>query len=201
MTQDEIKEQVQTLFPIKFQDTLIFDEDPADIDRLITRAIMKALSKYEKIEGRELVGSQLFDRAASIVKCVPSATERSRAAISVWDTMPIPQNLMGSVKHYFGPDRYLRIEPNDETVWVEYVVASDKLTVADLDSTGCEWVIEYAVALLKIKEGYIGTSATLTTLPFEFNYQAMLDEGKENKKELEDRLDEMCQGTLSIRVS
>ena len=202
MTLTELKSSVQALFPIKFEESLIYSEDPTAIDKIINTAIKRAQIKFEKIEGQEITGSQLFDRAASILKCVPSATERKTAIVSVWDTMDIPANYVGNVKHYFGPDKYLRIWPGDATVWIEYVVSSSKLTVEDLDETYCDWAIEYAVALLKIKEGYIGTSAVLTTLPFQFNYEKMLADGTDEKKTLEDRMNtDMFSGTLAIRIN
>lgn len=202
MTFAELKNGVQTLFPIKFSESLIYSEEPTDIDKTINIAIKRAMVKYEKVEGREITGSQLFDRAASIVKCVPSANQMNVDAVSVWNSMDIPVGYMGNVKHYFGPDKYLRLWPDDATVWLEYVVHSSKLTVEDLDETYCDWATEYAVALLKIKEGYIGTSAVLTTLPFQFNYEKMLSDGTEDKKTLEDRMNnDMFSGTLAIRVN
>jgi hypothetical protein len=201
MTIAELKAEVQVLFPVKFAESLIYSEEPTDIDKTITFAVKKAFTKYEKIESMEIEGSQYFTRAASILKCVPNAADRKSSTITVWDTMPIPGQPVGSVKHYFGPDKFLRLWPDDESVWIEYKVATDMLTVEDLSPIYCDWVVEYANALLKIKEGYIGTSATLTTLPFEFNYQQMLDEGKEVKRDKETELEDMNQGTLAIRIS
>lgn len=201
MTLLEIKDQVQTLFPFKFEETIIHDEDDKGVDKLIGLALSKVLSKCEKIEGKEITGSQLLSRADSILKCVPSAVERKLTTFTVWDTMAIPRSLMGNVRHYFSPDRFLRLWPNDATVWIEYVVRPELLGVDDLDMIYKDWVVAYATALLKEKEGYLGTSASITTLPFEFNYERLLNDGREEKKELEETMGDMFAGTLAIRVS
>jgi hypothetical protein len=115
--------------------------------------------------------------------------------------MAIPRSLMGNVRHYFGPDRFLRLWPRDATVWIEYVVRPELLGVEDLDMIYSDWAVSYASALLKEKEGYLGTAASITTLPFEFNYQKLLDDGSAERKELEETMGEMFAGTLAIRVS
>jgi len=95
----------------------------------------------------------------------------------------------------------LRLLPQAVSVYLEYTVSTELLTVEDFNDVYTEWVINYASALLMIKEGMLGIGALPNIMPFEFNYTQMLQSGESQKKELEDRMDDMYQGTLAIRIS
>ncbi len=199
---NDFKADVQFLFPIKFTDTLIYSEEPLDIDGILNRALKYVLSKFEKIETTEIVGSQVVSRAASILKCVTSANVINSQSISVWNTMNIPDNHIGRVQHYFTPtNKMLRLYPGDASVWVEYVCDPSVLLVTDLDADWYEVAVKYAIALLKIKEGQMGTAASLTVLPFEFNYAELRDTGQQERDKLEEDMVDRSAGTLAIRVN
>ena len=195
------KAEVQALVPVKFEDTLIYLEDNTAVDSILNQAIKVACSGFEKIKNVYYVGTTTISDAISVVKCVPSdENDSERGAMSVWDLLP--EGKQEKVKHYFTPsDKILRVEPAGTSVYVEYVVDPNTLDVEDLDIHYTNWAVEYAVALLKIKEGYKGSQAVVKDSPFEFNYADMRTEGITDKDTSISKLEEMSMGTLAIRVS
>jgi hypothetical protein len=204
MTLEQLKSDVQALFPVKFEESLIYEDDTNDIDKIIAFAIKKALSKYEKTESAEITGGGVIARAATVVQCVPSI-EIGSSIYNVFNIMFNSSVMFGSrvrIKWRFDPSsKMLYISPNGASVHVTYLLESTLLSVLDLDDTYAQWAISYANALLQLKEGMKGIGSLPNVLPFEFNYNAMKEFGESNKKELEDELDEMYQGTFSIRVA
>jgi hypothetical protein len=201
MTLAELKADIQAKFHQKFDETLMYDEEPTTIDILINTAVRKCLTKYEKFESIEISASQYLTRALSIIKCVPSASAANSNYNSVWYSMKLP-NSPTRVNYYFTPsDKHFKLVPEGESVWIEYVVDPAAMTVLDLTGQYYEWVVDYALALLNIKEGMIGTTSKVTALPFEFNYETMANNGTQSKKDLEDDLNDMYMGTLAIRTN
>jgi hypothetical protein len=199
MDLQKFKLDVQALFPFKFEDTIMYSDDPDSIDTIINASIRKATTGFEKIIGVELTNSQPLPGATSILKCVLASSIYAIDSVSVWASMPIPDDVM-KVDYYFGPERYLRLYPSDATVWVEYVKDPELLTLEDLTPMYVDWAIQYSVAMLQIKEGMLGGFAKLTDLPFEFNYSELKDIGTTSKSDLDMRMDDMSSGTLAIRI-
>ncbi len=194
------KLKVQYLFPVKFAESLIYAEDTTWIDGIINQAIDKALSNYEKIGNMYVSSSIDIPEAVSIVKV--NRTDGESHTYNVFDFWrPIPGSGQEKVRYYFNPERRLILETEGRQVYVEYVVDPTTLTVTDLNPTYIQWGIKYANALLKEKEGYIGTSAILTELPFEFNYADMKQQGIDLQDTLETDLVDMGAGTLAIRTN
>lgn len=197
-----LTERVQALFPVKFEDSLMHDDDQNTPTNLIRQAYELALSKYEKIESKEFSANTDLPNVVSILKWVPASyvNDANRYTQAVWDSLGKVVR-PDKIKVYFTPARRLLIRPEGTAVHVEYVVDPDSLTIEDLNSTYIQWCIKYAVALLKEKEGYLGTMAKLDALSIETNYAEMRSEGQTERDLLEERLDEMYSGTLAIRTN
>ena len=187
----ELRAAVQDEFPVEFEKALIKD----DVDRLIDRAFKYVRAKCEKIKSTTVTGSQTISDALVITKCVPVG--RSSAEISVFDMMHLPDR-GNNVEHYFTPERQLILNFSGD-VYIEYVVDPEELEVSDLNAEYIELLIKYAVALLKESEGYAGTTATLTDLPFEFNYADMRADGQEQKTLIREQLEEKYFGAFASR--
>jgi hypothetical protein len=215
MTLVEFKSNVQAIFPIRWEDTFMNDEDPTNIDKILQIALKKAFSRFEKIESNAITGSQIVDRAGSIITCVPSLETDRENLYGVFNLM-FTQNVgilnfrvgevmsggLPKIKHYFDPGtKMLKLLPQGVSVYLEYTVDPKKLVIEDLDLLYIEWALNYANALLKIKEGFIGKGALPTVMPFEFNYDDMRTSGESEKEKLETDLEDMYQGTFAIRIS
>lgn len=204
MTLVEVKTAVLGLFPLKVEDTFMYNDDVDSVDKVINTAVIMAKSRYDKIEGKDITGSQVLPRAASVISCVPQSALGIGIAtrpVSIWSTLPIGNvGNLSKVRYFFTPeDKYLRLSPEGEGVHVEYTVDQTLLTVEDLNPIFSTWLIRYTVCLLKEKEGYLGSNATTTSMPFQFNYDAMRSEAQSEKGMLESDYNDMCLGTLAIR--
>lgn len=192
------KDEVQVEFPIKFEDTFIEEDDNLMIDKILTSAIRKVKAKYEKIETTTLIGSQQLPRATSIMQVTPADSTDNQ--ISIFNRMPGRDGY--KVKHYFDTfTKQLVVVPEGASVYVRYSVDSSLLTIEDFDDIRINTAIRLADAMLKVKEGYLGTNINLTDMPFDLNYEEMLEEGKENQTTILDELNEQYSGILAIRTN
>ena len=73
--------------------------------------------------------------------------------------------------------------------------------IEDFNDIFLQWTLNYANALLMIKEGMLGIGALPNVMPFEFNYSQMKESGEQQKRELEEKMEDMFQGTLAIKIS
>ncbi len=189
----QLMSRVRGAFPVPLDEALVKDT----ADEVVASAVQKALSKFEKIEMRTVTGKSIqLDDASAIVRCVPSPIDGSQ--YSVFDFMAIDRGRYPRVNWNFVGGTL--IFDYEGVFHVEYVKDTAVLGVEDLDDSYFEWTVEYATALLMIKEGFLGTRATLTALPLEFNYNELRDRGLEAKERLEEKLEEMvfgCFGGLS----
>jgi len=184
----ELRARVRDAFPIPIEEALCNKY----FDGVVETAVKKAISKFEKLVTTSVSGKSVsLPEAASIVRCLPSPLDGSR--YTVFDFFEQTQRRSTSVAYNFTPDKVLTLS-YEGTFYVEYVKATQFVTVEDLDDSYFEWTVEYSTALLMIREGFLGTRATLTALPLEFNYTTLLDTGKEDKTKLEEKLEEMYFG-------
>lgn len=185
--------RVRGLFPVPLDEALVKNV----MDEVVASAVQKALSRYEKISSSTMTGKSVqLDDAVAIIRCLPAPISGNE--YHVFDFMSMERG-RGSRVFWNFIDKKL-IFDYEGTFHVEYVKDPSTLTVEDLDDQYFEWTVEYAVALLMIKEGFLGTRATLTALPLEFNYNDLRDRGLESKERLEEKLEEMffgCFGGLS----
>ena len=182
--------QVQTIFPIIFSEALIASK----VDDIIQIAVERCLSKYEKTKSLETASSTTIEEAVSVTKVVQSS---QGGDYNVFDfAFPNEGISDNRIEWYFTDERRLIIE-TDTTVYVEYIVDPKYLSIDDLNDKYFRWTRDYAVALMKIQEGEQGTAAVLTALPFEFNYQTLLDNARADKDLLEDELEEMYFGCFA----
>lgn len=201
MTIEDLKADVQTEFPLSFEETLMYADDSNIVSKIVTRAVRKALSHYELTKAIRVTGTSNIPEAINVLKCTYS-DDASSSGITVWDLMPVVQTPgLQPIRYHFGSDRILRVYPSDSEMVVTYLVDPAFLTIEDLNQTYYDWAVNYSLALCSIKEGGLGRAGQLTELPFEFNHSAMHSEGMDSKKELEERLEEMYMGTLAIRSS
>lgn len=194
MTTAELKAFVQAKFPYVFTEALIKD----DVDKLIDLAIRRGLSKVEKIKHIEISSSQTLADAASILKVVPST---HGGKFTVFDFIKGPGGTKTTPKigWYFTPEKMLILD-SETSVYVEYVADPKTLTVEDMEEEFLQWTIKYANALLMEKEGYAGTAAVLTALPFDFNYEEMLTNAQTQIETLETELEEMYYGLFAAKA-
>lgn len=192
------RDEVQVRFPIKFEDTFIYEDDSQMIDKIIRSAINAVRAKYEYIETKVLEGSQQLARAISIIQVTPSTTTQNQT--NVFNYMPGGAGF--KIRHFFDTtSRQLILTPEGASVYVRYVVDTNLLTIEDFDDIRIQFALRLADAMLKEKEGYLGTNINLTDMPFDLNYEEMLEEGKENRTTVLDELNEQYSGVLSIRTN
>lgn len=177
--------------------------DQSLIDELVQDAIDEGLSKAEVFVDAEYPGTAVLEEARSVVKCVPAIGYTS-SRLSVWNFFP-NGNMRRQLKvtHYFDPaTRKLIIEPNDTAVRVRYLKDTEFVTVEDLSPMYARWIIKYAVVLLKEAEGSRGTDVKMTDMPFDMNYEAMLEQARTEKEALLEEMNTgMYMGTMSIRTN
>lgn len=196
MTQDQFKFRVEALFAYKFKDALCSE----DVDELLRNAVEKALSKFEKIKNIEIGATQVIPDAIAIVKCVPSKTVNT---FNVFDFMRWKGEFEGGymipfrTQFYFLPEERKVILMWNNPCYIEYVADPTTLNIEDLTPQYVQWAIKYGLASVKEKEGIMGKGATLDALPFTLNYDDLMSQGIEEKKELETELEDMYFGLFT----
>lgn len=195
MTFEQFVKFVEPESPFPF-DSALCSEDIPDI---LKNAITKAMSKFEKTESKQINGSTTLDRATTVSKVTPTyvGTASGPSGGTVWSVfnfMNLPDmQPVSKVEWYFTPERKLIIR-GDRPCYIEYIVDPLLLKVEDLDSQYLDWAKKYALALLKVREGYEGSRGNITALPFDLNYKEMKSEGLTEKKDLETDLEDMYFG-------
>lgn len=193
MNNKEYNIRVQALFPYEFETALCKDY----IKGILDESLRKVFSTFEKIETIELTGSTTLDRAATVLRVVPSIV--SVGDLNVFDYTMRQSLTERLVNYYFDPNtkQFLLSTSEYGSVSVEYVVDEQFLTISDLDEEFSSWVVEYANAILSIKEGFLGTRAVVNVLPIDTNYADLRSYGETEKIRLEDKLEDMFFGLFS----
>lgn len=193
---EEFKEEVRGEFPLNFDDLFIKDK----VDGIIKRALKKIYQKTEVIGSKVVSANTVLEDAESIVKL--TTTVNSAAYYNVFyymtDERVRPKRF---VNWYWTPEGKIMVElyANISQVYIEYVKRRDMLELSDLPPHKVQLAVEYAVAMMKYQEGMMGTQAKLSDSPFEFNYEQLRDDGKEEKEKIEESLEETYFGLFGGR--
>lgn len=186
-TLEQFREEVEAEFPLDVNDLFIEDK----IDKILNRALSKVFKKTEIIKNKVISSSTVIDDAESIVKV--TSTFNNKAYRNVFYYMMDERvRPTSNFEWYYTSDGKVLVElyANISNVYVEYVKKRSMLDVSDLPEHRLDFAIRYAVAMMKYQEGVRGTQAKLTDSPFEYNYEQLMEQGKEEMENLEEELEE-----------